>query len=329
MSIVHSAYLLAGHGTAWPAVAWLAPLLALSLAGALLVGAVFPAEGSRRDRIPDGRPAWPLAGVMFGALGVWLFSTSIYATIEYPHAIQSSTTQPYQPPPSEIAFVSTVPFLIAFLALLLGDQFIREACDQDLGINPRRLIPGLIPGVIGVVIIVPPLMFVIAPLVELIYRHLHYHHPTEHPFLRTLGGKPSVGVTVAIVVGACVIAPLFEELLFRGHLQTLIRRGIGLLFTDRLERVASPVEPATASSPAPIFVDASPPRSIQTWAAIIITSAIFAAIHPAWSQPMIFILALGLGYCYERTNNLWVPITIHAGFNSINTAIFLLSLYRG
>ena len=329
MSIVHFLYLSAGHGAAWPAVAWLAPLLALSLAAGLLVGAVFPAEGSRRDRIPDGRPALPLVGVMFGAFGVWLFSTSLYATIEYPHASHPSTTQPYEPPPSEIAFVSTVPPLLGFLALLLGDQFAREACDQDLGTNLRRLIPGLIPGIIGVVIIVPPLMFLIAPLVELIYRHVHYHHPTEHPFLRTLGGKPSLGVTVAIVVGACVIAPLFEELLFRGHLQTLIRRGIGRLFANRVELVGNSVDPAMAGPSAPIFIDASRPSSIQTWAAIIITSAIFAAIHPLWSQPMIFILALGLGYSYERTNNLWVPVSIHAGFNTINTAIFLLSLYKG
>ena len=53
------------------------------------------------------------------------------------------------------------------------------------------------------------------------------------------------------------------------------------------------------------------------------TSIIFAAIHPAWMAPLILLLALCLGYAYERTGNLWVCIVIHAAFNMFQTVAFL------
>ena len=50
----------------------------------------------------------------------------------------------------------------------------------------------------------------------------------------------------------------------------------------------------------------------------------FAIIHPGWTVPVIFVLSLGLGYAYERTGNLWVPLTIHLLFNTLQTTFFLL-----
>jgi membrane protease YdiL (CAAX protease family) len=43
-------------------------------------------------------------------------------------------------------------------------------------------------------------------------------------------------------------------------------------------------------------------------------------------SPLIFVLSLCLGYAYERTGNLWVPITIHALFNTIETVYSLYAL---
>ena len=61
----------------------------------------------------------------------------------------------------------------------------------------------------------------------------------------------------------------------------------------------------------------------QTWLAIVITSLLFAAVHPLWMWPPIFFLSLGLGYCYERTGNLWTSITVHCLFNSVSTFLYL------
>jgi len=43
--------------------------------------------------------------------------------------------------------------------------------------------------------------------------------------------------------------------------------------------------------------------------------------------PAIFCLAIGLGYAYERTGNLWTCITIHCLFNSVSTFIYLLTTH--
>src|SRR5204863_1206493 len=92
-----------------------------------------------------------------------------------------------------------------------------------------------------------------------------------------------------LILGAVAVAPLAEELLFRGHIQTLLRGA-----------------------------------TRRPWLAVIITSIIFAGIHPTWTIPPIFVLSLALGYAYERTGNLWLNIFMHAMFNGLET---ILSLY--
>ncbi|HEY2589855.1 MAG TPA: CPBP family intramembrane glutamic endopeptidase [Tepidisphaeraceae bacterium] len=316
---------------------WLLVLLAASFAAAVLAGAMPPRKVSGPDRIPSGRPAWLLLGVMFGALGVYLFTTSVYLSLKYPSpAGLAATTQPHELTAEDNAFASTVPPLLGFLALLAGDAAVRDMTRQDLGIAPRRASRGIVWGLIGVVIVVPPL-FLLEEIVEAVYRRVHYTHPTEHPLLHLLREKPSPAVVAAIVIGACVIAPLFEELLFRGHLQTLLRRMFYRLGTRRDPAAppsfprgfpvitGQPVETELPADDPP--APSPPPTAAQTWAAIILTSLVFALVHPAWSMPVIFVLALCLGYAYERTGNLWVSITIHAGFNTISTVIFLTSLY--
>ena len=59
------------------------------------------------------------------------------------------------------------------------------------------------------------------------------------------------------------------------------------------------------------------------WLAVAVTSVMFALVHPLWTAPIIFFLAMILGYVYERTGNLWAVILLHATFNSINTAFYL------
>jgi membrane protease YdiL (CAAX protease family) len=179
-----------------------------------------------------------------------------------------------------------------------------------------------------VLIVVPPL-FLLEQLLESVYRWIHYEHPTEHPLLHVLGQRPNPLITGAIILGACVVAPLFEELVFRGHLQTLLRRMFaGPLRPDDLDvPMANRLEGAEAEKLIPPkgieSASRAGPNSGHTWAAILVTSIAFASVHPSWSQPIIFALSVCLGYAYERTGNLWVPVTIHAVFNTISTAIFL------
>lgn len=303
-------------------------VLALALAGRLI---------SHRQpsvlRVPLDRPAWPLAVVLFGALAVYLLVASlIFSVFRGPAgASQAATTHPAAPSLALTAFLATFPPLAGFLALLLGDAVARDLTGHDLGLDLRRMPMGILGGMLGVVIVVPPL-FILSSVLEAFYRAIQYAHPAEHPLLKALGEQPAPWQMAMIVTGATLVAPFFEELLFRGHVQTLLVRLFVLIGGPAEPRAAFPVVPAPAdagSPPLPEF--ATPmklpgrPRAWQTWAAIVITSAIFASVHPLWTSPIIFVLALCLGYAYERTGNLWVSITIHAAFNSISTALFLLT----
>jgi membrane protease YdiL (CAAX protease family) len=72
------------------------------------------------------------------------------------------------------------------------------------------------------------------------------------------------------------------------------------------------------------YASATPPAVWATWAGILVSAALFTVVHDAWTWPPIFVLAVCLGYAYERTGNLWAPITMHAAFNSISTVVYLL-----
>jgi membrane protease YdiL (CAAX protease family) len=136
-------------------------------------------------------------------------------------------------------------------------------------------------------------------------------------------------VRVMLVIGATVLAPLFEEMFFRGHVQTILVRLFGrtrapnravrehsLLVGPTGRAVLDYASAAPASLPRP--------GGGARWAAVIASSVIFAVIHEPWTWPIIFILSLCLGYAYERTGNLWLTIFMHAIFNGVQTAIFLL-----
>lgn len=100
---------------------------------------------------------------------------------------------------------------------------------------------------------------------------------------------------ILALLSIVILAPLVEELLFRGFLQTFIRKHLG---------------------------------SNQ---AIVITALCFAFFHFSPEQGLgnipivgsLFSLALFLGYLYERQGSLFAPMALHALFNTIS----ILNLY--
>ncbi|NGX62273.1 MAG: hypothetical protein K940chlam9_01770 [Chlamydiae bacterium] len=98
------------------------------------------------------------------------------------------------------------------------------------------------------------------------------------------------GLFLAMVITVVFFVPIVEELLFRGFLQSVLRRYLG--------------------------------RS----AAIILTAIFFALVHYAPSQGTgnlqlllsLFALSFFLCYVYEREQSLYAPITTHIAFNALN-----------
>ncbi len=100
---------------------------------------------------------------------------------------------------------------------------------------------------------------------------------------------------VLAVLSIIILAPLVEESLFRGFLQSFIRQHLG-------------------------------PKQ-----AILITSISFSLFHYSSAQglgnisiiPSLFVLSLFLGFLYEKRGSLLAPMILHALFNSVS----VLNLY--
>ena len=112
-----------------------------------------------------------------------------------------------------------------------------------------------------------------------------------HPLLEAIV-ESDVSKRMLLIIPAVVLAPIFEEIMYRGMLQTtLLNTGV------------------------------LPGR----WSVVVVASVVFTGIHAGgvdWQAlPSLFVLSLCLGYAYERTGRLWPSILIHMLFNAANVAL--------
>jgi len=117
----------------------------------------------------------------------------------------------------------------------------------------------------------------------------------QHEQLKLIGRYSQLSVRVLTFIAAAVMAPLLEELLFRGLFQTVIRS---------------------------FLADLKHPHA--GWLSIAASSVLFAAAHVnAGHWPALFVLSLCMGYSYEKSGSLFRPIFIHAFFNGLNVVAVL------
>ena len=103
----------------------------------------------------------------------------------------------------------------------------------------------------------------------------------QHEALKTLQ-YPQWQVKLSTIIFTVAIAPVLEETIFRGLVQTLIRN----------------------------FVPGA-------WTSILIAAAIFTSAHANFSHwPVLFVLAVSMGYAYEKSGSLLRPIFMHTLFNA-------------
>ncbi|HSI61740.1 MAG TPA: CPBP family intramembrane glutamic endopeptidase [Candidatus Saccharimonadia bacterium] len=108
---------------------------------------------------------------------------------------------------------------------------------------------------------------------------------TVEAFRKTADG----GFRVLMGFMAIVIAPVTEELIFRGFVYGVTKR-----FTDR-------------------------------WFATIFSAVMFSIVHfHVGSAPELFVLGVGFALAYEQTGSLLVPVFMHMFFNAWN--IFLMAV---
>lgn len=96
-------------------------------------------------------------------------------------------------------------------------------------------------------------------------------------------------IRVYMILLAVILAPVFEECLFRGIALPLLSRRFGI------------------------------------GPAILVTSLVFALIHfhlPSFAPLCMVAAAFSLAYLYSRS--LWVPIVMHSLFNGVNVALLII-----
>lgn len=141
----------------------------------------------------------------------------------------------------------------------------------------RDFVGGVVFGLSAVAVCMIAVYFVVA-LVKMIWPD---YQPVDHKFI-TAVETASTGWKVVIFLSAVVGASVSEELLFRGIFQSTLRKYL-------------------------------PP-----WISILFVSLLFAAVHAEpQNKPSLFLLSVLLGWSYEKTGRITLPIFIHAIFNCI------------
>lgn len=104
-------------------------------------------------------------------------------------------------------------------------------------------------------------------------------------FMQNSGIAPKL----VVVAMAVVLAPLCEEILFRGYFYAVLKRFGGI------------------------------------WAATIVSALLFSAIHVDLApMPALFLFGIFLVWIYEKSGSLKSPIFMHATFNAVSLLLSLI-----
>lgn len=269
-------------------------LLMLGVGAWVLVRACFVPElrAALLDR--NRLPRWPLTGheVTFLALVIFLCGLvgQIAATQVFGSRIAGS--------PDE-AGLRVVVFGFAFhAAALLGwplFQATRTRLHRDYGAEPptapapRRLgVRSIVWNSVTTLILALPLLALCSLGWTFLLRRLGLPHEPQD-LIAVFGAVQSPVVLLAMIAVACVVAPINEELLFRGVIYRGIRQRFGR---------------------AP---------------ALVASGLLFGLLHANWAGFLpLALLGAALALAYEHSGDIRVPIVAHALFN-LNTTIVVLS----
>lgn len=106
--------------------------------------------------------------------------------------------------------------------------------------------------------------------------------------VKLLNADQPLSVLLMIAVPAIILAPINEEIIFRGAIYRFLK------------------------------------GRMNPWWALSLSSFLFALTHQHMATLLpLFCLGMLLGYCYERTGNLWVSVVFHSLFN-LNTYLLIL-----
>ena len=193
---------------------------------------------------------------------------------------------PHQRYVAQLATGTFANVVVCAYILLMG-EIQRGKPPSAIGLSGQRLWPNVLKG-IGFYACAFPVVFGVMFLIEKLVLRSGRSLPCQQPVVSLLETEQS-GVLLTMAVGLVLVAPLLEEVIFRGFLCSALSETLG------------------------------PKR------AIVLSAACFALIHPTLSALLpIFLLGLLLGWAFLRTKTLAAPIAIHF-INNVSSVVWLLT----
>ena len=239
---------------------------------------------------------------------------------------------------------------IAAAVTLLTIRYGNARC---VGIDASQMVTDVGLGVAAFVMLLP-LVMLVQWLLSLIW-------PYEHPTLDMVANDGSLWPILSAWFIAVIVAPVTEEIMFRGGLQNWFQRAmdpgvpmiakllggpdrlfgniaaqpslpqeVDVLSTEHsLEEPGLETEPA--SLPPTLPIPTRPMSPWQYWLPVAASALIFALAHFGQGAAPIplFLFALALGYLYRRTGRITPCIIAHVALNGFSMFWFTVQLMAG
>ncbi len=233
----------------------------------------------RRNRIPPSVP--------FFAMVIWMFVALSGTSI--PERLFSQT-QEWMLEFYKYLWMTLVELVLLVVLLYFGKAYFARGL-KGLGLNFRTVVTDIKAGAVNFLAVYPLVIagiFVMAFAGKLIWGS-DFQMETSQGLI-AVTSYPQVSLRILLFVFVVLVVPVFEEVLFRGFLQSMVRGYIQ-----------------------------------RPWAVIALTSVIFTSLHPSTHFLAVFMLSCGMGYAYERSGSLFRSIFMHMLFNGLSMTSTLLS----
>lgn len=271
----------------------LAPVLGALIATGLCFACALVSRRFRRWLLPPPRraPAVPWGLLELGQVGaiafvLLLLSRFVVLGLGHTGALRIVT---YVLPQLALALSLQILWLSAAFPLFRGAG--RTDVIGSLGLSVAESRRNVLRGGAGYVILLP-LSAAVANVAEYLSTVLDLSTPV-HPVIEEIA-TTAPAETVALVLTAALLAPVVEEVFFRGFVYATIRESLG----------------------APV--------------GMIVSALLFASVHSGLpNQAVTCVMGIFLAAIYERSGSLVAPMIIHALFNGVQMAMVLMAFGAG
>lgn len=329
------------------------PALSIFAFGTILLSIVACANVIYMRRSGSVLPYEPRRPVPWGPIGCIL--AMVYLLMTAMSALGGEGDGKAEPHTASTLLVAIVVQLLIVGAFLFLIVAFTKATPRDLGLptKGRQWVRDVCIGAAACLAALAPVLLLQEALMHMLFPN---HTSSGHPLIKMLTeAPPTPGVFFLSAVFAVVVAPVCEEITFRLLLQGWLERWEDeQLGWRRITSSEPPIQLTPVSDSAgavtldqPIHADASPVVAEELsfasdpprrgvmglpygWLPIMISAAAFGLAHFGYGpEPVpLFLLALVLGYLYQRTHSIIPGIVAHALFNLFSMIILWRMLYH-